>query len=125
MQAKATKIKRYDQRIKQYMINRLFQQDQKGVYQQLNGKIKRNEKRDTEESKRFWSNIWGTGKSHNKNAEWLEELRSERNKIRQGNIQITTKMVTQQTRKFPNCKCPGLDGVQCYWLKIFPALHEL
>ena len=39
MQAKATKIKRYDQRIEQYRINRLFQQDQKRVYQQLNGKI--------------------------------------------------------------------------------------
>ena len=22
------------------------------------------------------------------------------------------------TRKIPNCKCPGLDGVQGYWLKI-------
>ena len=28
IQAKATKIKRYDQRIEQYRINRLFQQDQ-------------------------------------------------------------------------------------------------
>ena len=28
MQAKATKIKRYDQRIEQHRINRLFQQDQ-------------------------------------------------------------------------------------------------
>ena len=27
-QAKVTKIKRYDQRIEQYRINRLFQQDQ-------------------------------------------------------------------------------------------------
>ena len=38
IQAKATKIKRYDQRTEQYMINRLFQQDQARVYQQLNGK---------------------------------------------------------------------------------------
>ena len=28
IQAKVTKIKRYDQRIEQYRINRLFQQDQ-------------------------------------------------------------------------------------------------
>ena len=28
IQAKATKIKRYDQRIEQHRINRLFQQDQ-------------------------------------------------------------------------------------------------
>ena len=29
------------------------------------------------ESRRFWSIIWGTGKRHNKNAEWLKELTSE------------------------------------------------
>ena len=33
-------------------------------------------------------------------------------------------MVTQQTRKVPSWKCPGPDGVQNYWLKKFPALHE-
>ena len=49
---------------------------------------------------------------------------SERNEIKQGNIQINTEMVTQQTRKAPNCKCPVPGGVQGYWLKIFPALHE-
>ena len=65
------------------------------MYQQLNGNIESKEKPDTEESRRFWSNIWGTGKSHNKNAEWLKELRSKRNEIKQGNIQITTEVVTQ------------------------------
>ena len=53
MQAKATKIKRYDQRIEQYRINRLFQQDQKKLYQQLNGKTESSEKPDTGESRRF------------------------------------------------------------------------
>ena len=33
-------------------------------------------------------------------------------------------MVTQQTRKVLNWKCLGPDGVQGYWLKKFPALHE-
>ena len=39
LQAKSIKIKRYNQRIEQYKINRLFHQDQKRVYQQLNGKV--------------------------------------------------------------------------------------
>ena len=86
MQAKATKTKRYYQRIEQYRINRLFQQDQKGVYQQLNRKIESTEKPDTEKSRTFWSNVWGTEKSHNKNAEWLKELTAQRNEIKQGNI---------------------------------------
>ena len=54
----------------------------------------------------------------------MKELRSEINEIKLGNIQITTEMVTQLTRKVPNWKCPRLDGVQGYWLKNFPALHE-
>ena len=33
-------------------------------------------------------------------------------------------MITQQTRKIPNWKCPGLDGVQGYWLKNLPVLRE-
>ena len=69
IQAKATKIKSYHQRTEQYRINILFQQDQKRVYQQLNGKIESSEKSDTEESRRFWSNIWGTRKSYNKSDE--------------------------------------------------------
>ena len=39
-------------------------------------------------------------------------------------MQITTEIVTQQTGKVPNWKCPGPDGVQVCWLKNFPALHE-
>ena len=32
-------------------------------------------------------------------------------------------MVTQQTRRIPNWKCPGPDGVQGYWLKNLTELH--
>ena len=102
----------------------MFQQDQKRVYQQLNQKIESSEKPNTEESRRFWSIIWGVGKRNNKNAEWLKELRSERNKIKLGNIKITTEMVTQQTRKVLYWKCPRRDGVYGYSLKNFPALHD-
>ena len=67
------------------------------------------------------TNSW---KCRNKNAGSLKELRSERNEIKQDNIQITTERVTQQTRKVPNWKCSRPDGVQGHWLKNFPVLHE-
>ena len=102
----------------------MFQQDQKITYQQLDRKIESKENTGTEESTRFWSKIWGTEKSHNKNAEWLKELRSERNEKKQHNIQITTEKVTQQTRKVPNWKSPVPDGVKGYWLKNVSALRE-
>ncbi|XP_063598714.1 uncharacterized protein LOC134775182 [Penaeus indicus] len=122
--AKSMKIKRYEQRIERYKINRLFQQDQKRVYQQLGGKVNSNEKPDAIESKRFWSNIWDNKVDHKKDAEWLRELRAAKGDGKQDDIRITTEMVIQQTRKIPNWKCPGPDGVLGYWLKSFTALHE-
>ena len=50
-QAKAIKIKKYDQRIEQYRIDRLFKQDQKRVYQQLNVKTESSVKPDTKETR--------------------------------------------------------------------------
>ena len=49
----------------------------------MKGNIESSEKPDTEESRRFWSNIWETRKSHNKNDKWQKELRAERNEIKQ------------------------------------------
>ena len=40
----------------------------KRVYQQLNEKDESSEKIDTDESRRFWGNIWGTEKIHNKDT---------------------------------------------------------
>ena len=111
LQAKTPKRKKYDQRNESSEINRFFQKGKKRVYQRPNGKVESSERPDTEESRRFWSNIWGTRKSRNKNAKWLKELRLQINGIKQGNIQIITEMVTQQTRKVPNWKCPEPDGV--------------
>ena len=37
-----------------------------------------NEKTNAEESKQFWSNIWDNEKEHERHAEWLKELRAEK-----------------------------------------------
>ena len=65
----------------------------KNEYQQLNAETESSERPGTEVSKRFWSNIWGTGKSCNKNSGWLKELRSEKNEIKHCKIQTTPQMV--------------------------------
>ena len=54
LDAKTAKIRRYDQRIQQYRINRMFEQDQRKVYQEMNGKVgNRDVKPDAEKSKEF------------------------------------------------------------------------
>ena len=126
LQAKSAKLKRYEQRIHRYQVNRLFQQDQKKVYQQMNGTSSNfSEVRpDAEESQQFWRDIWGKDVVHNENAEWLKELRKERVEARQEDIVITAEMVTARSKRIPNWKAPGPDGVQGYWIKKLTALHE-
>ena len=62
---------------------------------------------------------------HNNQAEWLQELREEGfGGEKQVDLVITTDMVTKQSKKMPNWKRPGPDGVQGYWIKNLTALHE-
>ena len=58
LHAKTTKLKRYKERVNQYKINRIFVQNQKRVYQQMDGiRNINNRKPNVEESKQFWSSI--------------------------------------------------------------------
>ena len=69
-------------------------------------------------------NIWDNEKEHERNSEWLRELRTEKDNMKQNDINITTGMIKEQAKKIPNWKSPGPDGVQGYWLKKLTALHE-
>ena len=70
--AKSAKIKRYEQRITQYRQNRLFETDQKKVYEELNGEFNGESViPDSEESKSFWSGILGVEKEHNQTADCM------------------------------------------------------
>ena len=92
--AKAAKIKRYNERITQYRQNRMFAIDRKKVLNELNGETRgQNVVPGAEESRKFWSEIWGIRKEHNKQAEWLNELKRQQNNVRMEEVEITTEMV--------------------------------
>lgn len=59
--AKSGKVRRYEQRIKQYTQNRLFNSNQKRFYQQLDGRLEKEVVvPDAKQSVSFWKGIWGT-----------------------------------------------------------------
>ena len=71
LHAKTAKLKRYEERVNQYKIKRLLLQNQKRVYQQMDGiRNINNEKSNAEESKQFWESIQDEIK-HERNAQWL------------------------------------------------------
>ena len=110
LHSKTAKLKRYEERVNQYKINRLFVQNQKRVYQQMDGiRNINNEKPNAEESKQFWSIMWDNEKERERNAEWLRELRAEKDNMKQNDIDIATEMIKEQVKKIPNWKSPRPD----------------
>ena len=103
----------------------MFARNQKRVYQQIDGiRNINNEKPNAEESKQFWRKIWDNEKEHERNAEWLRELRAEKNNLKQNDINIKNEMIKEKVKNIPNQKSPGPDKVQGYWLKKLTVLHE-
>ena len=63
-------LKRYEERVSQYKINRMFLQNQKTGYQQMDGmRNVNNEKPNAQESKQSWSTIWDNEKQYERNAD--------------------------------------------------------
>ena len=76
MLAKNAKVKRYVQRIEQFRQNRIFDLNQKKIYAELNrNQIRSNDVPNAEECTKFWGDILGVRKEHNREAAWLKDLK--------------------------------------------------
>ena len=122
----AAKVRRYQRRVDNYRQNRLFENNQRQFYRELDEEEERcdDDQPVAEESKQFWGNIWSQSADHKKDAKWLQDLRSEVNVKKQEKIDITTGSLKKILGRMPNWKSPGPDLVQVFWLKSFSSLHE-
>ena len=69
MTAQAAKLRRYDHRNKQYHQNRLFEVNQKCLFEEIDGIEKSDEETpDPAETVFFWSEISGKSVHHNEGA---------------------------------------------------------
>ena len=105
LHAKTAKLRRYEERVNQYKINIMFLQNQQRVYQLMDGiRNVNNEKPNAEESKQSWKNIWDNEQEHKRNAEWLRELKAEKDNMKQNDINIAPEMIKEQIKikKIPN-----------------------
>ena len=101
----------------------MFKGDQKKVYNEFSGQTGSSNRDipNAEESRTFWSGIWSVEKEHNKEADWLSDLKEEMVKLEQQNAEYKLK---KQCRKMPNWKAPRHDGVQGFWLKRLDKMDE-
>ena len=120
------KIRRYNQRNLQYHQNKLFRNNQKQLYKELDGKLnEQTEVPDPKGSTEFWSKLWSEPVEHNRDAEWLKNVKEKlRDTPRQANITITVKGLKQAIARMSNWKAAGPDHVQGFWFKKATSLHS-
>ena len=77
----AAKVRWYQERVDSCRQNRLFKNNQRQFYRELDQEEERcdDDQPVTEESKQFWGNIWSQSADHKKDAKLLQDLRSEVN----------------------------------------------
>ena len=122
----ATKVRRYQGRVDSYRQNRLFENNQRQFYRELDQEEERcdDDKTVHEELKQFSGDIWSQSADHKKDAKWLQDLRSEFNAKNQEKEDITTRNLKKVLGRMPNWKSPGPDLIRGFWLKNFSSLHE-
>ena len=120
------KVSRYQGWVDSYRQNRLFENNQRQFYRELDQEEERcdDDQPVAEESKQFWGNIWSQPADHKKDAKWLHNLQTEVNVKKLEKIDITTGSLKKILGRMPNWKSPGPDLVQGFCLKNFSSLHE-
>ena len=78
--ATAAKVKRYQGWVDSYRQNRLFENNQRQFYWELDQEERCDDDQPmAEESKQFLGNIWSQSADHKRDAKWLQDLQSEVN----------------------------------------------
>ena len=71
------KIKNFENKMQQQWHNQLFKNNQSQLYKELSGSINQeNTPLNAAGAVTFWENIWSREKEHNREASWLNEVRT-------------------------------------------------
>ncbi|CAG5033498.1 unnamed protein product [Parnassius apollo] len=121
------RIRRYTERSTRFNQNRLFQSDQKRLYESLerpmvSGTGPAPNQADTVA---FWRGLWSEPVNHSEGP-WTEVVATQCAGITPMDpVIITPDDVAEAVRRAPNWKSPGLDGVHHYWLKGFMVCQSV
>ena len=100
----AAKVRRYQGQVDSYRQNRLFENNQRQFYRELDQEEEscHDDQPVAKESKQFWRNIWSQSADHKKDAKWLQDLKSEVYVKKQEQIDITTGSLKKILARMPN-----------------------
>ena len=119
--------RRYEGRVEGFRKNRMFQNNQRQFYRELNQAGERcdDDQSDAKASKKFGGGIWSESVDYNRDAKLLNDLQSEVNLTKQEKVAKTKESLKKILGRTPNWKSPGPDLVHGFWLKNFSSLYGI
>ena len=123
--AKVTKVKRYNNRAKQFHDNRNFQINQEDLFKILEGKEERTKPPNAEDAAAFSKGIWSTKVEHKQDAEWINKAKENMPSKKQNTVKITKDDVETKLKSMPDWNGSGPDKIHGFWLRSFKAVHEV
>ena len=123
--AKEGRLKRYRQRVKQYIQNRTFQSNERKFYPQLGGNDNKiYQQPGAKDTERFWTKIWKP-KQDNERAEWLNNITRELKGLEEGpKTEIHIDLLKTTLKRIPNWKTSDHDRIHGFWFKKFTSIHD-
>ena len=125
IKAGSTKIRWFVEKKVARRQNTLFKNNQSQLYKELGGKASGGTKEtpDAAGTLDFWSSIWSEEMEHDREVNWLTEIREKMEDVRaQDDVMISLEDVKAGVRRMANWKAPGPDGVRGFWFKKLPSL---
>ena len=128
--AKATKVKWYDNRIKQFQDNRNFETNQGRFFKNLEGKEERTKPPNAQDATGFYKEIWSTKVEHKKGVEWIDKVKEKMPSEKQNTEKITKDDVKRKLKSMPEWKGAGLGFLfrifyNCTWSPSYSFVHEV
>ena len=116
-------IQNFENKVQQQRHNQLFKNNQLQLYKELSGSINQeNPPPNVAEAVTFWENIWSKEKEHNREASWLNEVRTTMGGCaQQENVVVTEDDVVNLVKRSLSWKVVGPNGVRASGSK--PLLH--
>ena len=109
--AKATKVKQYDNRIKQFQDNSNFQTNQGRFFKNVKGKEEKTKPLNAEDATAFCKEIWSTKVEHKRDAEWIDKAKEKMQSEKQNTVKITKDDVKRELESMPDWKGAGPDKI--------------
>ncbi|XP_045460542.1 uncharacterized protein LOC123670973 [Harmonia axyridis] len=126
VKALGNRSKRYNDRVKRYKNNQLYQKNPKQFFRSLEGTTTAQEEPPTAENMhRTWKQIRESEGEHDDTAFWIREAELEANKYTMGEMRITKYDIRTILKKTNNWSAPGPDGIHNYWWKYFDCTHRI